>query len=79
MAVELAWLTAPDFFLWGFLKSKVYSNNPKTLQDLKTNIIDEIGKITPAMLKKVMENAYKRAIDCVKCKGGHLRDIIFLN
>lgn len=70
-------LTVPDFFLWGYLKSKVYTNAPKTLAELKTNITDEIQKITPAMLKKVMENAHKRAIDCVQAKGGHLRDILF--
>ncbi|XP_075164295.1 uncharacterized protein LOC142236896 [Haematobia irritans] len=31
-------LTAPDFFLWGYLKDKVYVNNPQTLQQLKDNI-----------------------------------------
>lgn len=25
-------LSPPDFFLWGFLKDKVYSNNPKTIK-----------------------------------------------
>ena len=28
-------LTAPDFFLWGYLKSKVYSNRPTDLNTLK--------------------------------------------
>ena len=70
-------LTAPDFFLWGYLKSKVYRNAPKTLQELKANIIEEIGRIDGVMLKKVMENAHKRAIECVQAKGGYLRDMIF--
>lgn len=25
-------LTAPDFLLWGYLKSKVYSNEPETIE-----------------------------------------------
>jgi len=31
-------LTALDFFLWGYLKSKVYSNRPTDLHTLKENI-----------------------------------------
>ena len=27
-------LTHLDYFLWGYLKSKVYTNNPETLQHL---------------------------------------------
>ena len=29
-------LNTPDFYLWGYLKHKVYGNNPKTIPDLKT-------------------------------------------
>ncbi|KAG5323085.1 TC3A transposase, partial [Pseudoatta argentina] len=53
-------LTPCDFFLWGFLKSRVYVNRPSTLQDLKTNIQEEIANITPAMLARVMTNARNR-------------------
>jgi hypothetical protein len=31
-------LTAPDYFLWGYLKQVVYSNRPKIIYDLKQNI-----------------------------------------
>ena len=31
-------LTPLDFFLWGFLKSKVYANRPATIEQLKINI-----------------------------------------
>ncbi|XP_018315542.1 uncharacterized protein [Mycetomoellerius zeteki] len=58
----LADLTAPDFFLWGFLKSKVYVNKPRTLEALKDNIRREMAAIEPETLQKVMENAEKRAI-----------------
>ena len=33
-------LTPPDFFLWGYLKEKVYINKPQTLQELKDNILN---------------------------------------
>ena len=31
-------LTAPDFFLWGYLKGKVNANMPRTIQEFKANI-----------------------------------------
>lgn len=70
-------LTAPDFFLWGYLKGKVYANKPDTLAQLKANIRQEIAQITPEMLQKVMKE--KRADMCVAASGGHLPDIIFKN
>ncbi|KOC59090.1 hypothetical protein WH47_10916 [Habropoda laboriosa] len=31
-------LTPPDFFLWDYVKEKVYANNPKSILQLKDNI-----------------------------------------
>ncbi|XP_011058629.1 PREDICTED: uncharacterized protein LOC105148538 [Acromyrmex echinatior] len=70
-------LTAPDFFLWGYLKSKVYVNKPRTLDELKANIRQEIAAISTETLVKTMENAAKRALLAMQAQGGHLRDIIF--
>jgi len=41
-------LTDPDFFVWGYLKIKVYSTRPTDLHALKENI----GKISPNVQKK---------------------------
>lgn len=70
-------LTAPDFFLWGYLKSKVYANKPQTLEQLKANIRQEIAGISTETLRKTMENAEKRTDLCMAANGGHLPDIIF--
>ena len=70
-------LTPPDFFLWGYLKGKVYINKPNTLQELKNNIIAEINGITPDILQNVMENTVKRIRMCFVNDGKHLEDIIF--
>ena len=43
-------LTPPDFFLWGYLKSKVYVNKPRTVEELKENIREEIAAIPAEML-----------------------------
>lgn len=70
-------LTVPDFWLWGYLKDKVFANHPQTLEALQGNIREEIGRIPPEMLEKVMKNALKRAHSCINARGGHLVDIIF--
>ena len=61
----------------GFLKSGVYVNHPRTLQDLKTNIQEEIANIAPAMLAGVMTNARNRFTQCMENGGRHLPDVIF--
>ncbi|CAK9820285.1 hypothetical protein ANTPLA_LOCUS10537 [Anthophora plagiata] len=57
-------LTAPDCFLWAYLKERVYVNKLATIPQLKTNIRNEIRAITPAFLRKVMENVLERARMC---------------
>jgi len=44
-------LIAHDFFLWGYLKSKVYEKKPRTMVDLKQNIRDEVAAISPTTLQ----------------------------
>ncbi|CAK9824350.1 hypothetical protein ANTRET_LOCUS2530 [Anthophora retusa] len=38
-------LTPMDFFSWGYLKSRVYSSNPRSLIQLKENIRTEMAVI----------------------------------
>ena len=59
-----------DFFQSGFLKSRVYVNCPRTLQDLKTNIQEEIANKAPAMLAGVMTNARNRFTQCIYGEWG---------
>lgn len=70
-------LTAPDFFLWGYLKQKVYARRPQTLQDLKLYISEEIQNVNPELLGRVMENFKKRLQYCIDSQGGHLTGVIF--
>ena len=70
-------LTVPDFFLWAYLKSKVYASKPKTIDELKCNMRAEIAAIMPEMPANVMQNARKRAAFCVSNGGGHLIDVVF--
>ena len=74
-------LTPLDFYLWGYLKSKVYIDKPRTGAQLKTNIEREIAAIPRATLEKMIKNAEKRAhYYVVRAKGeppepNHIRKV----
>ena len=70
-------LTAYDYFLWGFLKSKVYVTVSKIVDELKDRILEEIRAIQPDVIQKVMGNLIVRLNECVRTGGRHLGDIIF--
>ena len=63
-------------FLWGYLKSKVYCNKPRTLNDLKVAISKEIAAVSNDTLTKVM-NFEEILLMCIGEGGRHLSDVIF--
>jgi len=69
-------LNACDFFLWGYLKSKLYKKDRRTTVDLKQNTMDEVAPISHSMLQQVMQKFQQHLRECVD-KGHHLTDTIF--
>ena len=61
----------PDFFLWGYLKDRVYKTNPRTIGELKTNIQTEIEAIGEETCRAVMSNFIRRMEMCQQQEGGH--------
>jgi hypothetical protein len=66
-----------DFFLWDYLKSKVYTHRPENLQALKVAIRREIAANPPAITERVMRAFRNRLEECITNDGHHLGDIIF--
>lgn len=69
-------LTPMDFFLWGYLKSKVYVNKPTSLAQLRENIRHEMAAITESTCRAVMRNFAVRLNEYRERDGLHLDDII---
>ena len=59
-------LSACDFFLWGYVKSKVYVREPRTFDDLKVSIREEIATVPQEKLVNVMQNFEERLWTCVR-------------
>ena len=55
----------------------VYQNNPKTLDNLERNIVNEIMAITPNVITSTMKNMKERMNECITQNGNHLKDVIF--
>jgi len=66
-------LTPADFFLWGLLKGKVYKNTPRTFEQLKYAIRQEIQAVNVDTLGKVFQNLEKRIQVCLDVKGDHFQ------
>ncbi|GFV02884.1 transposable element Tc3 transposase [Trichonephila clavipes] len=70
-------LTPLDYFLWGYVRSLVYTDKPQTLDHLGDNIRRVIADIRPQMLEKVIENWTSR-LDSIRASGGSpMPEIIF--
>jgi len=70
-------LSMYDFFLWGYLKSRVYEGKPQTLEEMKGAIRKQIGMINQKLLERVVANFRGRLQMCILQNGHHLSAIIF--
>lgn len=70
-------LTMCDFFLWGYLKSRVYESKPHTLDELKGAIKTEIALIDENLLQRVHSNFLDRLSSCYEQDGRHMLDVLF--
>jgi hypothetical protein len=62
-------LTPADFFLWGPLKGRVYKITPRTIEQLKDAIIQDIQAVNVDTLGKVFQTLEKRIQVCLDVKG----------
>jgi len=72
-------LSPCDVFLWGYLKEKFFKHRPRSLEDLKERIQQEIDSIPPELTRRVMKNFQERLQQCVANDGRHMSDPIFKN
>ncbi|GFX28950.1 uncharacterized protein TNCV_3029931 [Trichonephila clavipes] len=69
-------LTPADFWLWGYLKSRVYLSGPSSLSELKDAIRREVSSIHPDMLHSAVAGFATRLKCLLPCGGGHVEHIL---
>ncbi|GBO26989.1 hypothetical protein AVEN_153886-1 [Araneus ventricosus] len=59
-----------DFFLWGYIKQRVYATPPPTLQELRNRITYACASVSPAILY----NVQSRVQMCIVAERHHFED-----
>ena len=65
-------LTPLNFFVWGHIKSKIYTTSVSDIAELKARIIEAAGSIAPEMLENVSVEVEARFRTSVDRRGGHV-------
>jgi len=80
---DIAWpaqppdFTVPDFFLWGFLKDRVFRRHIMTIQELKQATVNKVVAIDEDLQRCAYGNFQTGLQQCIDVNGGHLTDVIF--
>ena len=61
-----------DFFLWGYLKSKVYTPLPRDLDELENNIRREVEALDPRVVFRAILEIRSRGFICINKEGGYV-------
>ena len=70
-------LSMCDFFLWGYLKEKVFRHRPHTIHELKARITEEVNAIPLEMCRNTVRSFRNLLHQCIAAEGRHLSDVIF--
>ena len=67
-----------DFFLWGYLKDRVYSESPATVLELKNSIIHHVDQLrnNVELQRRVMGQFQKRIRVCLNRQGCHIEHLL---
>lgn len=69
-------LTPPDFFLWGYIKNRVYNNQPTTPEDMRHRIVNACENIPQAVLLATIQNFQNRLQLCIQANGGTFEHLL---
>lgn len=69
-------LTPLDFFLWGYLKDKVYVTKPTDLADLRRRIEYEMQMIPPETYRNAVRGVYHRLAHCQAVNGQQFEHLL---
>ena len=67
--------TCDFFFLWRYLKSKVYATPPENMSQLRDRITEEVNQLKdddPGLIRTVVKTMRSRAQLCLRRNGGHV-------
>lgn len=67
-------LSPLDFFLWGFVKEKVFRAQPSSIQELKTLVQRIINEVDCTTLERTIQSFTRRVEACIGEEGDHFQN-----
>uniref|UniRef100_V5I868 Transposable element Tc1 transposase n=1 Tax=Anoplophora glabripennis TaxID=217634 RepID=V5I868_ANOGL len=68
-------LTPLDYFLWGYLKERVYQDRPDNIENLKNKIRAEMHNLPAEVIQNAVDSFYYRLGECQIVNGGHFQHL----
>lgn len=65
-----------DFFFWGYLKKKVYAEEPEDVEEVVVRLGQHAANINAEMLLRVKNEAMRRAYACLAVDEEHLESTL---
>ena len=69
-------LTPADFFLWGVIKDRVYATKPRSLQELKDAVIDQMQSLPRKFCQSACQSVRERLQLCRDLNGEHIEQYL---
>jgi len=69
-------LTPLDYFLWGYLKDRVYRTKPTSIEELQQRIRQEIENIDPELIRNAVDGFYHRLAHCQNVNGAQFEHLL---
>lgn len=69
-------LAPNDFFLWGYLKSKVFRQPVASINELKERIVDACRQIPPQTFQAVRDEFHNRLFYCQEVNGAQFEHLL---
>ena len=69
-------LTPLDFWLWGYVKNKVYSLGCRTNSELKRAIANTLSNVSIEMVRNSFSEFYHRCRVCINEHGAHIEHLL---
>lgn len=69
-------LTIMDYFVFPYLKNRIFRTPVLNLQELQERITQECANITPEMLQNAFDSMTRRVNLCIEQGGGHFQQLL---
>lgn len=65
-----------DYYLWGYLKNKVYDRSCKTIEELQEKIMEAFETIEPEVIQAAIHQMDFRTSTCIEQNGAHFEQLM---